>query len=98
MTIKEKFKIVEHSYKHGDELPVMVGDKIYVCFGGTELHDKNTTIQFKDCSEVTDVDENYDGDVKSGSVDIYLTNHLWENPNLVETQFYEDELIEIIAQ
>ena len=98
MTNKEKLKIVEHSYKHSDNLPIMVGDKIYVCFGGVELHDHNETLQFKDCSEVTDVDENYDGDVKGGSVDIYLNNHCWENPNLIETIFYEDELIEIIAQ
>ena len=99
MTTKEKFKIVERSYKHSDNLPIMVGDKIYVCFGGVELHDHNETLQFKDCSEVTDVDENYDGDVKNERLDIYLVNHLWEKPNyLVETIFYEDELIEIIAQ
>lgn len=98
MNKDKQFRMVERAYKHSDNLPVMVGDKIYVCFGGVELHDHNKTIQLKDCSEAIGVDENYDGDVKKQSVDIYLVNHLWEQPNEIETIYYDDELIEIIAQ
>lgn len=98
MTTEEKLEIVERSYKHSDNIPIMVGDKIYVCFGGVELHDQNKTLHFKDCSEVTDVDENYDGDVKNESVDIYLKNYFWQCPNWLKIDFDKDDLIEIIAQ
>ena len=98
---KSHFVKVEKSYKHSDNFPIMVGDKLYVCFGGVELHDHNKTLHFKDCSSVSERCFNggeYDGDVENDKVDIYVTNHLWETPNAIETYFYTDELIEVIAQ
>ena len=74
MTDKQ-FLMVKYSYKHSDNFPIMVGDKIYVCFGGVDLHNKNTQLQFKDCSSVTERCFNggdYDGEVENDKVDIYL--------------------------
>lgn len=93
---KEQLRTVEHAYKHSNNFPIMVGDKIYVCFGGVELHDHNETLQFKDCSEAINIDDDYDGDVANERLDIYLANHRWETPNIIETVFYQDELMEII--
>ena len=93
---------IERSYSNGDEVVFVVGNKIYVCFGGVDFHDHNKTIHFKDCNRVdeTCIEANgeYFGDGVGDCVDVYLDNHLWENPNMVETRFYDDELIEIIAQ
>lgn len=100
MSKEQMFQMVKDSYKHSDNFPIMVGDKIYVCFGGVDFHDHNETIQFKDCSSVSErcFDGGYDGEVENDKVDIYLINHLWEYENRIETIFYADELIEIIAQ
>ena len=93
--------MVKRSYEHSDNFPIMVGEKIYVCFGGVDFHDHNETIHFKNCSSVTERcfnGGNYDGDVENDNIDIYLVNPAWEHPNEVETIFYDDELIEIINQ
>lgn len=95
----EQFKQVEHSFKHGDTAVIKIGERIFVCEQALK-HRKEATIEFKDCYEVNDScfepNGEYYGDTLPNSHTIILDDHLADEPNCVETIYYDDEIREIL--
>ena len=95
---QEHIKQIEQAFKHGDNLVFQIGERVFV--SDTILkHRKQGTIEMQECSEIDiacfNPDGSYDGDVLSDLYNIILEDHYSELDNIIETQYYEDELVEI---
>ena len=94
---KEQFNQVEESFSHSDCFTFKIGERVFV----TEdifKHQKQGTIEFQDCNEVDescfDSDGEYYGDVLPSSYNIILNDPYADEPNIVATNYYCDELVE----
>lgn len=100
MLTKEQYKMIEHSYKNGDELVFKIEDRAFICFGGITYH-KNKTYTLKDCSEVDitcfekDGTE-YWGDFLPKTYNITVKdpyNGKTKNSCLIASQYYKQDII-----
>ena len=99
---KEQINKIEHSFKHGDCFVFTVGERVFVAFEGVRKYKKEATIQMMNCDEVDescfDSNGDYNGDTKGNNVDVYLADPYADYENQVASHYYDDELIEVIAQ
>ena len=89
--------MVERSYKHGDYLPIMVGDRIFVADEWFK-HRKEGTIEFvADEVDRTCFENNgeYFGETLGRTWRIILADPYVDCDNAVETIYYADELVEL---
>lgn len=97
MLTKKQRQIINHSLKHSDGAVLItiegVGD--YIALDSAK-HRKEATIEFMNASLVDDscfYGDNYYGDVRPENFTIILNDPWADNPNLIETRFYKDELV-----
>lgn len=97
---KEKLNQIKHSYKHSDCLVFTIGERVFVSFEGEyQKHRKEGTIEMK-ANEVDETcfynhGEDYDGDTLSKILTIILKDPFADEPNIVATDYYEDEIVEM---
>ena len=97
---KEQIALIEEAFSSGDVLVIQVGDKVYITEEDVLKHKKETTIEFTKCSEVDEScfnpDGTYYGDCLNNLYTIILKDPCADNNNVVETVYYDDEVVEII--
>ena len=95
---RHDLRMVEQSYRNGDSLPIMIGDRIFVADEWFK-HKKEGTIEFvADEVDRTCFEDNgeYYGETIGRMWRIILADHLVDCNNAIETIYYDDEIVEMI--
>lgn len=95
---QEQVKLIERAFSHGDDLVFQVGERVFV--SDTIIKSPRTgLIRMKYCSEIDlscfNPDGSYDGDVLDDVYTITLKDHFSGIDSVVETRYYNDELVSI---
>lgn len=93
----DQYRLIERSFSNGDTLVFRVGGRVFITEEDTLKHRKEATIEMVNCSEVDqscfNADGSYDGDVLPQLYRIILQDPQADVDNVVETLYYDDELI-----
>ena len=99
MLSKNQIRQINNSFKHSDCVVFTIGEKVYVaekCY----KHAKEGTIEMVECYEIDETcfepNGEYYGETLSDMSTIILEDTYADNPNMVATVYYEDEVKEII--
>lgn len=93
---KEQIKKIEQSFRNGDDIVFSISGRVFIaekCY----KHRKEAMIEFRNCQEIDETcfepNGDYYGDVLSEVKDIIVLDDPFpENPNMVASVYYEDEI------
>lgn len=99
MLNEQQFKQVEHSYKHENVLVARIGNDVYVC-DKVIKHQKEGTIELKDCVRVDETcfekNGDYYGDITNDPLKNFILDDCYaDSESAVASVYYEDEIREI---
>ena len=97
---EQQLRKIEHSFKHSNCCVFRIGERVFVSEEALK-HRKEATIEFVECYEIDETcfeNGEYYGETLNERKTIILADPYADNENIVETNYYEDELVEEIVK
>lgn len=100
MLSEEQIKKVEHAFKHGDAFVFVIEGRGVFVADRVLKHKKEATVEMREVYEVNEKcfnDNDYYGDTWGPEMMFILSDPYADNPNLVASRYYQDELREEVV-